>query len=261
MRIPYPPDGRVPVRTAVLLGGILVLLAGEARALRAQSSGPASGGKLLFDYREPHHGQPSLSDAERARIVAAVKKKVEWEDADGESDADDEIWINSVVPGAFTRPGARETAYMLQPGGPRAMEPHSTMDTVLAVFSGKKLVAAAQAAGWNFILTAADVDGDGVDELLVDGSFMTFGVLMTSARLVRLKDDDLETVHDFGGVYEGGCAGPTNGVLAAVLRYDPPAKGDTPAFRADVWGAPCGPEGADPKRDAFRHKPGEQIAW
>lgn len=207
-------------------------------------------GRILFDYRTRGPGAPALSDLEQDRIVKAVTKAVVW---DG---LDEKVWINSAVSGSFSKPKARETAYMLQPGGPRAMEPQSMMETVVAVFSGQRLVAAVQTPGWNFIRHVEDVDHDGVDELLLDGSYLTFGVLMTSARLVRLKGRDLGEVHEFGGVYENGCGNESSmEVRAGVLRYA------GTGFRVDVYAAPCVKDGGDPKADQYKYRPGDKITW
>jgi hypothetical protein len=165
-----------------------------------------------------------------------------------------EIAINSAVSGAFSKRGARETAYLLQQ---RATEP---MDTLIAILSGDRVVAAVPAPGSNAIVNAPDVDGDGVDELLLDGSVQTFGVLVTTARLVRLSGKELKTVHDFGGVYEGGCVnGQSFGIRAGVLHAAPPGRDGKRAFRIDVFGASCRPDGRQPAVEEFKPLPGEKI--
>ena len=171
-----------------------------------------------------------------------------------------EVSINSAVSGAFSKRGARETAYMLQPGGPQPMDPQSMMDTLVAIFARDRVVAVVQATGSNFIVNVQDVDGDGVDELLLDGSLLTFGVLMTSARLLHLSGRELKTMHDFGGVYEGGCGnGHSMGNRAGVLRDAPPGKDGKPAFRVDVYGAPCRPDGTNPHLEDYKPLPGHKI--
>ena len=244
------------VLAACVAVAIALVPSAQGADVGARSAEKEPEGKILFDYRSARTSSPALSEVEQDRIVKAVTKAVEWEKTD------EKVWINSAFSGSFSKRGARETAYMLQPGGPRAMEPHSMMDTVMAVFSGQRLVAAAQAAGWNFIKHVEDVDHDGVDELLLDGSFMTFGALMTSARLVRLKGDELSVVHDFDGVYEGACGREQDaGVRAGVLRYDTPGKDGKPTFRVDVYAAPCSKDGTAPRLDQYKYLPGEKITW
>ena len=204
---------------------------------------------MLFDYRTRRPQAPALSEAERLRIVQVVLKAVVWEGLR------QEVSINSAVTGAFSKRGARETVYMLQQ---RATEP---MDTVIAVLSGDRVVAAIPAPGSNAIVNARDVDGDGVDELLLDGSVQTFGVVITSARLVRLNGRALKTVHDFGGVYEGGCGnGQSMGIRAGVLVQSSPGKDGKPGFRVDLYGAPCRTDGQEPALQDYKPLPGDKIA-
>ena len=127
------------------------MIASEASASPSAGTLPAGKepeGKILFDYRRPHHGTAELSESEERRIVEAVVKAGFWEELD------EKVWVNSAFSGSFSKRGARETAYLLQPGGPRAMEAHSTASTALAVFSGKRLVVVAGAEGTNFIVHA-----------------------------------------------------------------------------------------------------------
>ncbi len=89
---------------------------------------------VLIDFRsELAFNAPSLAPARKRAILKAVY---------GTDDGADDIELNSIVDGSFTQPSVKETAYLLQIGGARAVEPSSLDETKLAIFQGDNLVVA-----------------------------------------------------------------------------------------------------------------------
>jgi len=206
---------------------------------------------VLIDYRKEHaDNSPPRLDAElRRRVIAA---------AVGNSAAPDDYTINGSAAGSFTNAGARETVYLIQRGGPVASDPNGAQDLTLAVFDeAGKLVAKVKSRDFNFIAANADTDGDGVAELLLEGSFLNMGTLGSSARLVSLKSGRLRAVKDFEGVYENPCEGGGDSpqVTAAVINYAPAGEGNTPRFTVALYRAPCPAGGGDPTFDSFKPAP------
>ena len=227
--------------------------ANDATTRRSSDSQSSPGAErrsgVLIDYRKekPDHAPPRLDEGLRRRIVEA---------AYGANAAPKDYSVNSSASGSFTERGARETVYLIERGGPVASDPNGAQDLALVVFDATgQLVAKFKTSDFNFIAATADADGDGVSELLLEGSFLNMGTLGSSARLVELKSKRLRLVKTFEGVYENPCEGyATSQVTAAVVNYA--ADGNPPTFKVDFYRAPCPANGGDPTFDSF--KPSEK---
>lgn len=197
---------------------------------------------ILIDFRKQiSFDAPKIAAARKRAIVAAVF---------GKNSGD--VEINSAVEGSFTENAAKETAYLLQPGGARAVDPSSLEDTRLAIFSGGKPVAKFSAENCNFILRAADLNKNGKDELLLAGSNYQMGISTTWAKLVEIKDGRLNVVEDFKSVLLDGCGSQaaSRDVKAALIKYN---RQGTAQIDKKYFRAAC-PANADGKisPDAFR---------
>lgn len=170
----------------------------------------------------------------------------------------------------FTAPNRNETVYLVLPRPFAAADPQAAAGAVLAVFEGGRLTRKIAADGANALVRHMDFDGDGVRELLLQGSFYNMGTLVLSARLVNLRGGKLNVVHDFGVVYSNPCdAKPDGEVLAAILTAEYAETPDEaarkaleqgwqprkPVFRADYYRAPCKQLKAGNERAAFRPAP------
>lgn len=214
------------------------------------AQGAQRGSGVLIDYRieRADRKPPPLEAAPRRRIVQA---------AYGAKAAPDDYTINSRASGSFTRPGARETVYLIQRGRPVAADPNGAQDLALAVFDEtNRLIAKFSYADFNFIVATSDTDGDGVNELLLEGGFFNMGTLGSSARLVELKSKELRSIKTFESVYENPCDGdPDSHITAAAITYGAGGDGQPPAFKAAFYRAPCPARGGEPSFDSFRPAP------
>lgn len=186
---------------------------------------------VLIDYRsELSYEAPKLRRPAQARIAQAVFNK-----------ENDSAVINSARAGSFTRAGAKEVVYLIQEGGPRALDPQSLNKTVLAVFSGARLVARVDASDFNFIIRLSDLNNDGINELLVEGSFYNMGTLISWGRLIQLKDNRLEVIKEFDKLFKSTCDGDAKPaeMIATAISFSSQGRGNWPAFSKKLYRAPC----------------------
>jgi hypothetical protein len=105
--------------------------------------------------------------------------------------------------GAFTAPGTQQTFYNVtnsECGPTTAGEPGGT--STLAVTNGDDVVVSGVVDGaGQTTMSVDDVDGDGVDEILLYDQALG----AQTARLVHFEQGQLVTMKDFGQVYETTC--------------------------------------------------------
>lgn len=183
---------------------------------------------VLIDFRsELAYESPRLSAARKRSVLRAA----------GEAEGAAEI--NSQFTGSFTRPGGRETVYLVQRGGPRAGDPDNFQKVQLIVFEGAKPRAKVDLKNSNFILRTSDLNKDGVDELVISGSFMNMGEMSTWAELIEIKDGRLKVLKDFKTVLRDSCGSgfeDARDVQAGLVKYDPR---DPAQIKVDYYRAPC----------------------
>lgn len=218
------------------------------------SPGAERGSGVLFDYRRerPGHQAPTLDAQLRRRIIQA---------AYGASAAPDDYSINSHSSGSFTSQGAREKVYLVQRGGPVAADPNGAQDLALVVFDASdQLVAKFKTGDFNFVIATTDTNGDGINELLLEGSFYNMGTLGSSARLVELKSKQLRLIETFEGVYENSCdSDSASQITAAAITYAAIGDGKPPAFKVAFYRAPCPARGGEPPFDSFQPAPDANV--
>lgn len=208
---------------------------------------------VLIDYRsELNLDEPKLQPQEQQRILKAVY---------GTDFQSRNPVINSARQGSFTAPKVKETVYLTQKGGPVALDPESLKGTTLAVFNGNRLVTRLDATEFNFILRLSDLNQDGVNELLLQGSSYNMGTLVSWARLVELKDGRLQVVKDFGRLEQETCgSGDGSGeIVAGIVRHTLPAQGKWPEFSIKYYRAPCPSESEKRNPKSFREAPDAKI--
>jgi len=218
--------------TTILIASCAAFAAGPSAANAAQ---------LLVDMREPFFLRPpDLSEPELQRVLVAAAKGGE------------ETTINGAVSGAFTAPGRKETLYVLQRGGPRAADPDTPAGVTLAVFNDGRLEARLTTDAGNFVQSTPDIDGDGVNEVLLRADNYQMGVATTRLSLVRVGHDHLTTIASFDEARVDRCGDARFGgdVEAEVIRYEPAAK---PSFVVENYEGHC-VDGEPPSADKFQQK-------
>ncbi|MDV3250222.1 hypothetical protein DevBK_02625 [Devosia sp. BK] len=111
------------------------------------------------------------------------------------------------VKGAFTKAGADEIGYLVSNGSPAAADPFPKLDQRLVVFAGDEQVAdwaLPEDAAFSRPVVAVDLDGDGIDELVGEGSFYNMGTMAIGLSAVKLGDAP-EVIQTLPDVYIDSC--------------------------------------------------------
>ncbi len=151
--------------------------------------------------------------------------------------------------GSFTASGQTQTAYVISVSECGASHADNFGSDRVAIFSGQQLVADVDVEFRSSIIRKSDLNGDGVDELLMTSGYMGQGVLSEGAALLGFQNGTLKVIEDFGTIHEDSCAsgfpGSTN--KASVLSYGTAAAGSWPKLQQENYEAPC----RNPKRWKF----------
>lgn len=199
-----------------------------ANAQAAAPAQAAAGSSLLIDLRV-------TAPPAEPRLDAALRKQVlEF------ADLGQQATINSMLAGHFSSAATKdETVYLVQPGGPRAADPQQARSSLLFV-SGGQLTGRIDKLAGAFIAGAADVDGDGVQELLLREDSYQMGQSISTLHLVSLRGFELKPVEDFKRAAENGCEGPPAGRerIASVIRYSAGPKFEVQRYRGSCDASP-----------------------
>jgi len=145
-------------------------------AIAALLVGPAlAQDQVLIDYNDGN----ALDMADRAQWSPIAEK------------IGGGIEVLGEVSGAFTKAGADEVAYLVSNGAPAAADPFPKLDQRIVVFSGNEQVAdwaLPEDSAFSRPVAATDLDGDGIDELIAEGSFYNMGTLAIGLSAVKLGE-------------------------------------------------------------------------
>jgi hypothetical protein len=236
----------------------------------AMSLAVAGAKDAFFDFRKPinTNGKPPAKDLE-AKIISVVRDahrkarqpappKVtntaaipdQQPSPEPTAQVENDDMANAVITdstdGAFTAPGAKQTAYLIdtKSGGPV----NNFGPKYLAIFSGENYVTDLPLKDHTLILQTFDLNRDGINELLLGHYDRQVGVSKQWAELVDINKSKLRILRDFGLVYQEKCdeaSGANGGISASVMIAGPAAAGQFPDFRIDNLDGPCSAAGGD----------------
>ena len=198
---------------------------------------------LLFDFRaraiSPAAAPPpapTVSPAEASAVNAAIGGKVKLDRAKCGRDKGGTFQrILERREGAFTAPKAEETLYLVvtefcAPATRELSDAHHAVifakGVAVATFSGATMGDDKSDAFYgDTILTALDLDQDGIQELLTSTAGVGQGVVVELARLYSFKDRKLALLRHFNEVFTDGCASGMEeaNIEAHVLSHTPAA--------------------------------------
>jgi hypothetical protein len=226
-----------------------------------KSPASASSEQVLYDARDrtalPLEVQraPKLPPDREALVLSTIAPsyKTAREQCTGASDV--LLKITASANGAFTAPSLRQTAYVVASEHCEPQGREAAAATYLLVVEGEKVVAPAAGKGPSDgdapafvgveIRGVADVDQDGVQDLLVTSSGPGRGTTVESARLYTAKGGAIKLLKEFPSMYVDGCRDGAKGKLEAhVLRYSPSTKGTVPQILNETYEAACPATGA-----------------
>ena len=213
--------------------------------------------QILIDFRADHITRAAkISAVTQKRVLSKVFRKYlsdankcspEFESGGGEDFLDAARnagqmvpSITDVVQGSFTASGQTQTAYVISVSECFASHADNFGSQRLAIFSGPTLVTDVDLDFKSNVLRKTDLDGDGINELLMSSGYMNQGIVTESAALLGFKDGRLNVIQDFGQVSEDSCASglPDSGATASVI-YTVTELIKMPTFQVEKFEATC----------------------
>jgi hypothetical protein len=148
--------------------------------------------------------------------------------------------IDSVT-GSFTGPGQTQTAYLISVSECGASHADNFGSDRVAIFNGEQFIADFDADFKSSFLRKIDLNGDGVDELLMSSGYMNQGTLTETAALVNFLGGKWNVIEDFSTVTEDSCASgfPGSSTKASVISYSGMFTGKMPKLEMENYQASC----------------------
>jgi hypothetical protein len=149
--------------------------------------------------------------------------------------------IVDVATGSFTKPGRPETLYVISVSECNASHAENFGTKRVAIFSGQQLIADIDVDFKSSIVRKTDLNGDGLDELLMTGGDMNQGILIEMAALLGFQNGRLRVIEDLGTVTEDSCASGMRGSSskASVVSISDVVPGLMPKLRIDNYESSC----------------------
>lgn len=229
----------------------------------------AQKGELLFDFRKDRPANAiKISAATQRNVLAKVFRRYLTDQDKCRSDfagSDSNDYLaaarkaGQIVPsiidmttGSFTATGQTQTAYVISVSECNASHADNFGTKRIAIFSGQQLVADVDADFMASIVRKTDLDGNGIDELLMVSDDMAQGTVTEMATLASFENGRRLVIRDFGTVVLDSCASeaPGSDSRAAVLYTSAFAPGLKPTLTQENYLAGC----RNPRRWKFVSK-------
>jgi hypothetical protein len=213
--------------------------------------------QVLADFRiDRTYRSPRITASTSKNVFSKVFRKYLTDDSscsqDFEVSADDYLkaardagqivpTIGDMATGSFTAAGLQQIAYVISVNECGASHADNYGSKRIAVFSGQQLVMDADADFLSSIVRKTDLNGDGIDELLMTSGDMNQGVAFEAASLISLQNRRLHVIQELGTVMEDSCASEMPGSVskASVISVNSAAPGHMPKLRIDNYRSGC----------------------
>lgn len=119
----------------------------------------------------------------------------------------DGMIVSGEVKGSFTKAGAEQVAYLASDGPIVASDPFPQVKQSIVVFENDKVVktiALPESSAYARPVAAVDADGDGLAEVVLEGSFYNMGTQAMGIDLVKLGDS-AEVLQSLPEVFVDSC--------------------------------------------------------
>lgn len=236
--------------------GFLLIVASLAIAQKPQLQKDR---QILFDFRKDHNvPAPTISKATERSVLSKVFRRYlndsnrcnpQFDASNGPDPLAAARKAGEIVPsisamatGSFTAAGQSQTLYVISVSECNASHADNFGTKRAAIFSGQQLVADLDVDFKQNIERKTDLNGDGIDELLITSGDMHQGVVEEMAALLSFQNGRLQVVHDFGLVVEDSCASLMPGSVskASVLYISDVVQGKMPNLTMENYQAGCG---------------------
>ena len=148
--------------------------------------------------------------------------------------------ITDMLQGSFTAAGETQTAYIISVSECFASHADNFGSSRIAIFTGPKLVADLDLDFKSNVVKKTDLDGDGINELLMSSGYMNQGILVESSALLGFKNGSVKVIEDFGQVTEDSCAsGLPDSVATASVIYTATELTKMPTFQIEKFKSAC----------------------
>lgn len=241
---------------------LVILLLFVASGLVAQKQiAPAQApkGLVLFDFRTtPPIHTPKISPATQRMVLTKLFRRYLTDSTNCDANFDagsasDPLLaarnagqitpsITDVATGSFTMQGQTQTLYVISVSECNASHAENFGTSRVAIFSGQQLLANLDVNYRNNIVKKLDLNGDGIDELLMTGGDTHQGITTEVAAVLEFPNGKLHVVKDFGTVSidECGSEEPRSTSKAAVLYQSDELPGIMPKLRVENFVQSCG---------------------
>lgn len=149
--------------------------------------------------------------------------------------------IIDMATGSFTVAGQQQTAYVISVNECGASHADNYGSKRVTIFSGQQLLMDADVDFRSSIVKRTDLNGDGIDELLMTSGDMNQGVAFEAAALIGFQNARLRVIQDLGTVLEDSCASemPGSSSKASLISINTAAPGSMPTLRIDNYESRC----------------------
>ncbi|HEX5873063.1 MAG TPA: hypothetical protein VFY60_00360 [Pyrinomonadaceae bacterium] len=236
---------------------ILFLLVVASLAF-AQKPATNKNRQVLLDFRVNRNVAPAVIPAATQRyVISKVFRRYLADDNrcnakfDASGDADPLAAARKagqIVPsifdsakGSFTAAGQSQTVYVISVSECNASHADNFGTKRVAIFAGQQLIAEFDVKFFQSIVRKTDLNGDGIDELLMTHGYTGQGTVTESAALLSFQNGRLQVIEDFEVVLEDSCASgsPGSAAGASVLYISDAVPGQMPKFTRDNYVATC----------------------
>ena len=235
---------------------LLLILLSAAGTLIAQKATPPK--QVLNDFRtDSASNSPKITAAIQKSVLSKVFRKYLSDDSKcnpnfSGNGADDFLkaardagqvapTIIDSVTGSFTAAGQTQTLYVISVNECGASHADNYGTKRVAIMAGPQLVTDVDSDFKSHIVRKIDLDGDGIDEMLMTSSDMSQGTLTEMAALLSFQNGKMKVIEDFGTVVLDSCASgfPGSSAKASVISYSAVFQGTIPKLKMDNYESSC----------------------
>ena len=172
----------------VTLAGLFIVLFASSTLAQTQ---------ILLDYRKEDFNSESLPQLPATTENLVISQVVRSTDKPCSGNLSPTVI--DYASGSFTDPKEDQVVYLVDLGD--SCHPRFTGTRRIAVASSGKVVTYGDVTGYSKIQQISDVNGDGINELILEGSWLGQGYFSIYAKLIEIKPRGLLTLNNFEQVY------------------------------------------------------------